>query len=349
MRAVYFSLLSIILVLPNPAAAQITIELDDLQLGAGASRSYLTHQATLAVVDGFIQGAGGPRVWNFSSGPSDDTFAYETMLASESAVSGPFVGAELAERLTIDSDPSISWTFYNLIQPGRELHGFHNGMANPAFPVIRLLPPLVDLPTPIDYQDQWTASSFYRTSQDLGGVIFPIDVDVTISSFVDAYGSLSLPTLGTVDVLRINELSVSVSVTDVGGVPLELARSFVRSHLFVSKEFGIVAQITSEAGPESPETEFEIASRFIRLSQSSPPGPPSSTLAILSIVLDSDSSVTLTWRSVAGTNYDVEVSTDLINWQVVGSLIPAVGVETSFTESPIPTGSLRRFYRVVEK
>ena len=56
---------------------------------------------------------------------------------------------------------------------------------------------------------------------------------------------------------------------------------------------------------------------------------------------------TLTWATVTGEQYEIEVSTDLINWTVLVT-ITASGPLTSFTDPTPLTGVPGRFYRIVQ-
>jgi hypothetical protein len=55
---------------------------------------------------------------------------------------------------------------------------------------------------------------------------------------------------------------------------------------------------------------------------------------------------TLTFASSPGASYTVEASAGLNNWTRLSSNVPSAGATTSFTETGIPQGTLRRFYRV---
>jgi hypothetical protein len=58
--------------------------------------------------------------------------------------------------------------------------------------------------------------------------------------------------------------------------------------------------------------------------------------------------ITLTWPTVAGETYEVEYSTDLVNWIVIPPPIVATGPSISFTDpTPILSQPLR-FYRIVQ-
>ena len=337
-------LLSASLVASLSAAAQTTVVATDLQLDVGTKRTYLTHQGSITVVNGLIMSTGGPNHWNFSAGVSDETYKYEILPAANSPFGAPFPGASLAEVLTVGSVGEYGWTYFNLTPEGRELHGFHELVSNPSFPVIQFSSTMVDYPATISYLDQWTDQTSYVTSVDLVGTQVPVDVNVTITSFVDSHGTMTLPNLGTVEVLRINELSLFDSVANIGATPVPLGQSYSRSYLWVSKEYGRVAQITSEGGTVIPPAEFDVASRFLRLSEFIPATP----MPVLRSV-DHDpgsATVSVSSTSIAGQDYILEVSTNLVDWQEQGDPVRATGASVTLVDNlvPVPTGD--RFYRV---
>ena len=329
-----------------PAPAQITVELADLQMTSGVHRSFLTHQGNVTVVNGLILGTGGPFQWDFSAGVGDETYHYEILPADQSPFSGPFAGATLTELRTVDSDGRAGWTFFNLTPDGRELHGFHDPLGNPTDPVTQFNNPVVDYPATIDYLDSWSVPTSYSASIDIGDLVVPVNVDVIITSFVDGYGTLTLPTLGTVDVLRINELSLFDSVADVVGTPVPLGQSFVRSYLWISKEYGLVAQIASEGSTLAPPAEFDVAARYLRLSRFTPAPTPLRPI-IRSINHDEEgAAVTIICAGVEGQNYILEVSDNLKDWQSQGDPVIATGATVTFLDNLILFPSAERYYRV---
>ena len=346
MKPLGFSLTTATVLGSLTASAQITVELADLQMTSGVQRSFLTHQGNLTVVNGLIMGTGGPFQWDFSAGVDDETYHYEILPADQSPFSGPFAGAKLTELRTVDSDGRTGWTFFNLTPGGRELHGFHDPAGNPTNPVTQFDNPVVDYPATIDYLDSWSVPASYPTSIDIGDLVVPVNVGVTITSFVDGYGTLTLPTLGTVDVLRINELSLFDSVADVVGTPVQLGQSFVRSYLWISEEYGLVAQIASEGGTQAPPAEFDVAVRYLRLSRFTPAPTPIRPI-IRSVDYDEEgTAVTITCTSVEGQNYILEVSDNLRAWQSQGDPVQATGATITFLNNLILFPSAERYYRV---
>lgn len=77
------------------------------------------------------------------------------------------------------------------------------------------------------------------------------------------------------------------------------------------------------------------------------PGAPGGELLIENIDYDGEN-VFLTWTSVPGTTYDIEASTDLVNWTPILSGIPAAGAPaTTTTQLVDETAETKKFYRVV--
>ena len=61
-------------------------------------------------------------------------------------------------------------------------------------------------------------------------------------------------------------------------------------------------------------------------------------LQALSCELSEGPAATITWRSTEGTSYDVLCSSDLKNWIVIASEVPATGETTSYTDETPPAG-----------
>lgn len=69
------------------------------------------------------------------------------------------------------------------------------------------------------------------------------------------------------------------------------------------------------------------------------------------LIQNSDKSVTITWPAVTGGWYQVEVSSDLVTWTVLGSSVKAAAASMSWTDDGTQTGAhpstvTKRFYRV---
>jgi hypothetical protein len=68
---------------------------------------------------------------------------------------------------------------------------------------------------------------------------------------------------------------------------------------------------------------------------------------ISSVLFNPDTrSVTVTWPSQTGVNYRVEVSTSLGAWNTLAASVSGLAGQTSYTETNIGTGEMKRYYRV---
>jgi hypothetical protein len=65
----------------------------------------------------------------------------------------------------------------------------------------------------------------------------------------------------------------------------------------------------------------------------------------LQIVAQATQSPVLTIQGVAGRNYEIEATEDLVNWSVIGAVIPNASGVANFTDAAAGS-SLRRFYRL---
>ena len=71
----------------------------------------------------------------------------------------------------------------------------------------------------------------------------------------------------------------------------------------------------------------------------------SSRLKIESVSESEDGNVLIIWSSIEGKNYQVEKSTDLINWDQLGNVSASNGGTTTFSDQNIGN-LLSIFYRV---
>ena len=333
-----YAILILALSIPPVAPAQITVTSEQLGLGEGGRRDYATHLSETVSVDGLIQFPGF-REWDFTDGPSDEMYRNEVVTKAESGVGDLFPGAELAERGRFDSAEEPGWTLYRLLENGRELHGFFDEGSNPTKPEIVFSTAFVDFPGTMDFEDEWSSSFSYDTALDLSEIgIIDVKVDASVDSVVDAYGTLTLPQLGEIPVLRINELTTQTSTTTVAGMPVNLGLQYVRSYYWISDRLGIVAQITSEAATELPGEVFQTAARFMRLTSATiEPASPDLNLEIAV----SGGIVTLTWDFAEGVDaYEVYASPDLSggSWEKLATVSSARFLDTA--------SSLQRYYKV---
>jgi hypothetical protein len=310
------------------ATAQLSLTADFLPSDIGHERSYATHAAKTTPVTGRVGSDGGPQLWDFTTGPGDDTYRYQNFAPADSPIPADFPAATLAEKLTIASTGQNAFTYYSLGPQGRDLLGFFDGIANPEYPRVVLDSPLRDFPGNITFGSQWNDTTTYPTQQLLLGTIYDLDVTLHIESRVDAYGTMRLPGLGDIEVLRVNELDRQETTIDFGGEPLVLSDIYVRVLYWISRDYGIVAQISSEAGEAVPPTDsLSTASRFLRLIDFRNPSPLEASIEPIG-----NGRVRLSWSSLPGVEfYDIETTTNLRSddWQFL------ISVDANTFDAPI--------------
>ncbi len=76
------------------------------------------------------------------------------------------------------------------------------------------------------------------------------------------------------------------------------------------------------------------------------PRNPASSFRVTSLAPAGPGAMMIAWQSVAGKNYTVERSVDLQSFATVSGSVPAAGAQTSFTDSAMPAGAPKIFYRV---
>ena len=121
--------------------------------------------------------------WNlFAESPSNRNYYYTPAPNVPSAVLGSTDGGSDTTFWSLDSDG------LNVVAERTDLTG-----------TVVYPQPLLTLPLPLAYQDDWTDA----TSANFVVSGFPVTRVVTISGIADAYGTLTMPNTATYDVLRV--------------------------------------------------------------------------------------------------------------------------------------------------
>jgi len=264
--------------IPSEAAGQITITTKDMFTKEGQYykmySNFVGHfsEAPQEEVDVFdyIGEAGEDQVWDFREGPEDELIQFDYVKPSAIDTDVVFEGATLVERATYDSTGKQKSLFVDL-KPGvgRYVYGFHDESIDEENPAIPFSGRLLDFPAVIQYDDEWKASTSYEyvTRSELLDFDSPTKIVYESEMKVDAYGIIMLPGLGFHDCLRINEVVKNVAFVKIPGVIddwQEAITQFTRNYYWLSKDMGIVAQISSYPDSVPPADEFSVASALWR-------------------------------------------------------------------------------------
>jgi hypothetical protein len=268
--------------------AQITINSLDMFYAPGQYyRSYaadgeVSVQGLLGTAD-----SDDPQNWNFAIGPEDAIFRFDYLDPAEvGSIGALFPDAQLVERKRVENG-TVEDAFLFLDQQigrGRVTYGFYDpgvvgplGMGDPAG---IFDPELLDFPESISLGKTWSGSTTFLNT--LAGVS-PLRVTYTASAVADAYGIITLPRMGFMECLRVNELvhtlwevewpdgGGGLEESDTGGGFTPVAEYYLRNIYWMAKDRGIVVQITSKQSGTPPPDEFAIAAQFVRMFETNHP------------------------------------------------------------------------------
>ncbi|HXF99792.1 MAG TPA: T9SS type A sorting domain-containing protein [Bacteroidota bacterium] len=176
---------------------------------------------------GVVEGESGPnRTWNFlslvSAGPATEILY---LPAATTPYTTEFPHASLASVVTDGADSAYS---YYSLELGRLIV---QGLANHQF-ITRYSDTEVQLPTPLNYGDQFT-DSFQSIMEGQGvaeGDDFEVHTSGTVTITYDAYGTLLLPPSRTLTVARLKFVRDVRDTTFFNGVPVFTSQTTVTSY-----------------------------------------------------------------------------------------------------------------------
>ena len=220
---------------------------------------------------------GGPHLWDFSEGPTDETIRVDYVNPQGTVPGHFFPDIEFAERMQFESNGETKWLMIEqkpLI--GRKVYGFFDPTWDDLGVVFNTA--IVDFPDPMRYGDKWSTTVAIQSALSVLGFETPVRY-TSVSEFeVDGWGYINLPELGFGDVLRVNEKVTTtqairsdffpstgdgdgednVSFTDVG-------KTIHRNLYFFRPGFGLVAEIHSTTSEADPGSSFSDALFFSRM------------------------------------------------------------------------------------
>ncbi len=358
------------LIWPAVLPAQITITPSDMFNQPGQYyRAYANGtNNNSVVVSGMLGTAGGPQLWDFTSGPSDVVYRFDYLTATNAPHSADFVtaGARVAEQKADEAGAILQAWMYFTQQPvnGRTVYGFYD----PGFsagigssdPQQVFSPALNDFPATIQYGSAWSSSTTFTNTITFGDPDDPLggflSMDLlyaySATATVDAYGVVNSPGIGFGDCLRVNEL-VTYDISyydDASGGFTHLETDYIRNYYWLRPGRGIVAQVTSQqsnSGP--PDNNFLTATAVVRMFETNHPdsGGPGTGGGIQGLKLTlGPSGALVQWTLLPSvTSYQVEFTADLATgWQKLGNSTTANYVIDAAAGKP---NTPVRFYRVV--
>lgn len=330
-----------------PAMSQITFYATNLPSIVGETNRYY-YSTNHAYLDTLLKlatnyagplppgaGTGIPQVWDFS--PTQQ--ASESVLRTDivPATNGPdasyFTTATYAERDTLEPSSPLAWRYYSITNTGRTYYGFYVPLSINAPELAQFDAPTIDIPPIVHFKDTWS-----RTVTWAGGSVF--DYQFTTTATVDAYGTITLPSLGSFPTLRVHE--VQDNQLDLIGYPLEDAPDDL--YYWLVPGLGVAMQILQNQ-PDSYGNlgaTNNFVQRLFYASYYTPPPtstpPPAGNLRIHL----GGGSVQLYWFAFTNvTSYQVQAKSSLnqTNWQTLASTTATNWSETLTTN--------QRIYRVV--
>ena len=347
------------------AHAQVAITAKDMFNQVGQYYRAYANKGN-ASVSGKLGIAGGPQVWDFTTGPKDQVYRFDYVSVNDGGHGAEFPNAKFAERKTEEANGSRDWLYLEQAPGlGRRVFGFSNSDVSPNNPAIKFSEPIVDFPDTINYKDTWTTSTSYQIDiLTLDGepdsddptapaekISIPALFKVTSTFTVDAHGLVNLSgTLGFGDALRVNELvQYDVEVDLFGDGQFQpITQQFSRNYYWLRPDHGIVAQVNSREQSTPPPDNFTTATAFIRMfetnhSQVQGERPPVGITGLKITI--TGGRVLINWDKANAGTYRVEFTTDPASkdsWKSLGGETKDV-----FMLDAISAGSPARFYRVV--
>ena len=216
----------------------------------------------------YIGSEGGDQVWDFREGPEDEEIQFDYINPNEIDTNVEFEGATIAERATFKSSDVQKSLFLDMKKGvGRYVYGFHDPAVDEETPSVVFSGRLLDFPAVIKYEDEWKASTSYEIKVKSLGLVVPTKLVYESSMKVDAHGIAILPNFGFHDCLRINELvkyDQFVKIPGLGDDWMNAGSVYVRNYYWLSKDMGIVAQITSTQDTAPIPEDFTAATAIWR-------------------------------------------------------------------------------------
>lgn len=326
-----------------PLLAQPVFTSADLPSAPG--QWYRAYVDTTGVnVSSWVRLKGGPHRWDFSSAPSvtEHIERVDIVAASDGGHGDSFPGATYAERLSRESSPVQSWSYYAL-DPGRGrlYFGFHDAVSRPANPVNAFRESTLDIPDIVP-GSSWERKVTFDDSIDAGFAQVPVLIEFTSRASVDAWGSVVLPGLGELPAWRVNEVNTYVTTDTALGIPL--GTFYVRIYFWLVKGIGKAVHMISKSSSTLPPDDFGLSAYVHRVFESSVVQRPPNLDPVANLrATRKGDEIFLSWdRNPSAMTYVVQTAPSLDSG---GSWSGLVTNQDTFLFDSIPRMARQRFYR----
>ena len=266
---VYLSFFSALMIAPVGLPGQVTITTKDMFSKEGQYYKMYSNFAFEEVdVTDYIGDEGEDQVWDFREGPDDEEIRFDYVKPSEIDTDVEFEGATIVERATFKSTDSQKSLFLDMRKGvGRFVYGFHDPAVYEEKPSVVFSGRLLDFPAVIKYEDEWNSTTSFEIEVKSLNLVVPTKLVYESNMKVDAYGIVMLPEQGFHDCLRINELvkyDQFVKIPGLGDDWMNAGSAYIRNYYWLSKDMGIVAQITSTQDTAPIPDDFTAATAIWR-------------------------------------------------------------------------------------
>lgn len=324
----YLTLLFLVGTVIPASNGQITIPVTSLPSNLGEYNEYYVR--TNSDLSTFM-GSPGSNYWDFSQAQAanDSIGRMDIVPTSDSGDTADFPGATFVEKFTGGLIQGTSWEYYATTSTnGLVFYGTYYPVGYGADPAVPITPPAMQLPPTLYYGETWNTQYSYTVVDPLFG---DVPVDYQANAVVDAYGTMNLPGIGKVPVLR-------VALTE---------NTYEFSTLFLTDTdwtwyapgLGYVAQAVSYDQSTIAASSQPYTNGLARAFLAAPLKPsPASALKI------SSGNAVLTWSSISGASgYVVEISTNLSS----GSWSPWAELTNTSLGISLTAGTRQEFFKVV--
>jgi hypothetical protein len=322
-------------------------------------RAYANNPASTFTVVNQIGSAGPGNFWDFSTGPTDQVHRYDYLSATSVPEASDFPTATVVERKTVEGGGDTDWLMFEQVPGvGRRVHGVVSEVQLLGLQPLVFSPPPIDFPDTINYGDSWNNDFSWEILEVIG--IDPEDQTTnsfgirqiyTVKFTADAWGIAALPSLGLLEVLRVNgEQAIASDFwddTDKRWVPV--VTDYSRVYYWLSPGHGIVAQLQSATYTSAAPEVFDRGIGFVRMFETNKePGSPNTDpqpVTGLKVTV-SNGIVLIQWNKAANASaYRVEYSAGSLasgDWQQLGT-----DTQNEFMVDPAGLSGGAGFYRVV--